>query len=172
MKKFIVIFIALIMAVGLCSCGGDSEKSESSKSPETSKVMETFEYLSYTVPSGYEQSEGPSVPLYSTPEGDTIYIVIEQSESDDVTVGDMLTERMKSNKYSEITPAEDVCIDGVTAKQYYSLDIESNTTTLNVAFVHNDDLVTISMWTVNAELSDDALADFSGFTNSVKINNK
>ncbi len=173
MKKFIIIIASLILTVGLCSCGENSDPSETSEateSAEKSAPSGTFEYLSYDVPDGYEQSEGPSVPLYSNSKGDTVYIVIEQAESDDVTVEDMLAERMKSNEYADVTIADDVTVDGITAKQFYSLDIESNTMTLCVAFVNNDDLVTISMWTVHDKIPDDAMEVFTGFIESIKIN--
>ena len=88
------------------------------------------------------------------------------------TVEDMLAEHMESNEYSEITPVDDVNIDGITAKQYYRLHTGSNSVTLNVAFIYGDDLVTLTMWSLHDEICDDALNHFSEFVDSVKIDKK
>ncbi len=153
MKKLIVILIILAMTIGLCSCGYKAD---------------TYKYLSYTVPPKYEKCEVSPYPLYSREEYG-IYIYIEKSESDDVTVEDMLAEHMESNEYSEITPVEDVNIDGITAKQYYRLHTGSNTVTLNVAFIYGDDLVTLTMWSLHDKICDDALNHFTEFVDSVEI---
>lgn len=154
MKKFFVLLLSTIIMVCTCSCGSQTY---------------TYQFLNYSVPSGYTQDGTSEEPLYSNGEGYSLSIDIEQSESDYLTPEDMLNNRLTSSDDSEVTVLDDFLVDEINAKQYYTYYSDMDSAVLTVSFIYNESLVEISLLSYNAEIPDDILDDFEIFLNSFEI---
>lgn len=140
--------------IGICSCSSQTDN---------------YQFLSYSIPSGYTQDDTSEEPLYSNGEGYSLSIDIEQNDSDYLTLEDMLNNRLTSSEDSKVTELDDFLVDEINAKQYYTYYSDIDSGSLTVSFIYNDSLVEISLLSYNAEIPDNILEDFETFLNSFKI---
>lgn len=156
MKKIVILFLSLSVLFCLCSCGNETK---------------SYEFLTYTVPDGYTQEGSISEPFYSSSDGYSFGITIEHADTDlaDITEVMTLEEILQGRIDDSVSVINDVLIDDVNAQQYWNYDEDTNLANLNIAFIHDDSIVTLTAYSYNDEIPDPVLNDFSDFVNSVQI---
>ena len=159
MKKIIVALFVIIVCVCFVACGESG-----------GTYSDSYMFLSYEIPSEYTRSGTSSTPSYDSPDGGySLSVDVEQSEFEILSVEDMLNNRLRSDKSSEVTVLDDVSIDGMVAKQYRTHYTDFDFDTLSVSFVYNDNLITFTALSYNDNIPDDVISDFNAFIESVTI---
>jgi len=157
MKKISFVLLMALTLFCFCCCGSKTE---------------SCEFLTYSVPDGYTQDGSVSDPFYSSGDGYSFGITIEHADTDLADFMDLMTleELLQGRLDSSVSVVDDVVIDDITAKQYWNYDEDANLANLNIAFIHDDAIVTLTAYSCNDEIPDPVLEDFSEFVNSIQIN--
>lgn len=156
MKKKVLLILMLLLLFTLCSCGS---------------ATDTYQFLSYEIPSQYSKIEDSETPLYMNNDdySYTLSVDIKQSEIDILSAEDMLDNRTKSGEFTEVTGVSDVFIADIPAKQYFTYYSDIDSMVLSISFIYNDNLVTLSVSSDNDEIPDNIVDDFEDFINSVSV---
>ena len=164
MKKKYALVLAAVLSVAmlLSGCSGSSP------------VADSYEFLSYNVPDGYVRDGSHSYPVYRDGSDYPISITIE-SPDDEATVDQMLEWRLDPSPVDgdEFVRLDDYIIDGISCANYFNYYADSNICFGNVAFIHDGQLVTLTISGIGNDIPEDVSAMFfHDFCDSVRITDK
>lgn len=159
MRKISIIAVSLfvLLCFLLSGCGSSSSGDE------------TYEFLAYSAPPGYEKDGSSSEPLYDDGSGHSIGIFISYPDVDGITSEDMLQGSLESYSSVDVERLDDYVVDGMSCPNVYAHDNDINTSSGHVYFVHGDALVDLFLLSYNEEIPDDAATAFYEFCSSVHI---
>lgn len=155
MKKIILALFTIVLCFSFVACGKNS-----------SVYDDSYMFLNYKIPSGFEREEDSSGISYSDDKsGYFIFIYSDDDLNDDFDIDTMLEWRTV-----DLINSETIDVNGINIVYGEKYDSDIGTASMTGYFTYNNKLFTFSVSSIDTTLSDEEKNTFINLIQSISIN--